>query len=101
MLGRCTSGRSALLNVGGFVALLGMGLVMSLLFSWPLPMAARRLSGLHVCVILNLIIITFGPLFLLDLFFFTSLSIRWRGITPSWPGAALRRLLAEGVLHDP
>jgi hypothetical protein len=39
-------------------------------------MTTRGLSALHIGVILDLIIITFGPLFLLNLFFFTSLTVR-------------------------
>jgi hypothetical protein len=64
------------LDVRGFVALLGLRFVARLLFGWPLPMATRGLSALHIGVILDLIIITFGPLFLLNLFFFTSLTVR-------------------------
>jgi hypothetical protein len=44
-------------------------------------MAARRLRGLLIGIILHLIIITFGPLLLLYLFF-TSLNIGGRRITP-------------------
>jgi hypothetical protein len=101
VFGRSTSGSTALLHVGGLVALLGVRFVADFLISRPLSMAARRLRGLLISVVLNLIINTFGPLFLLYLFCFTSLSIRWRGITPSWPRAVLRGLLAQGLLHDP
>jgi hypothetical protein len=82
------------------MAFLGVRFVACLLLSRPLSMAARRLRGLLICVVLNLIIITFGPLLLLYLFF-TSLSIRGRRITPSCPCTALRGLLSQCLLHNP
>jgi hypothetical protein len=72
-----------MLHVGGFVALLGVRFLAGFLLSGLLSMAVRRLKALLISVILNLIIITLGPLFLLYLFFFTSLGIRWWGFTPS------------------
>jgi uncharacterized membrane protein (Fun14 family) len=61
------------MNIGGLVAFLGMRFVVGFLFSWPLPMAARRLRWLLIGVIF-LFTITLCPLFLLLLlyFFFTS-----------------------------
>jgi hypothetical protein len=97
---RSTSSSSALLDVGGLMAFLGMRFVAGFLLSCPFSMAVRRLRGLLIGVILNLIIITFRPLLLLYLFF-TSLSIRGWRITPSWPCAALRGLLSQGLLHNP
>jgi hypothetical protein len=47
-------------------------------------MAVRRLGGLLIGIVLNLIIITFGSFLFLNLFLLiTALSIRWREITPS------------------
>jgi hypothetical protein len=68
------------MNIGGLVAFLGMRLVAGFLFSWPLPMAARRLEWLLIGVIL-LFTITFCPflLFLLLYLFFTSLGIEGGG----------------------
>jgi hypothetical protein len=107
VFGRNVSSGTALMNIGGLVAFLGMRLVAGFLFSWPLPMAARRLKWLLIGVIL-IFTITLCPLFLLLLllllllyFFFTSLGIRGRRITPSWPRAALRTLLAQHLLHGP
>jgi hypothetical protein len=97
---RSTSSSPALLDVGGLMAFLVMRFVAGFLFSWPFSMAARRLRGLLIGVIFNLIIITLDPLLLLYLFF-TTLSIRGRKITPSWPCATLRRLLSQHFLHDP
>jgi hypothetical protein len=85
---RSTSSGSTLLDVGGLMAFLGMRFVACLLLSRPLYMAVRRLRGLLIGIIFNLIIITLSPLLLLYLFF-TTLSIRGRRITPSWPCAAL------------
>jgi hypothetical protein len=82
------------------MAFLGMRFVACLLLSRPLSMAARRLRGLLIGVILNFIIITFSSLLLLYLFF-TSFSIRGRRIIPSWHCAALRGLLPQCLLHDP
>jgi hypothetical protein len=69
------------MHIGGLVALFGMRLVPSFLFSWPLPMTARRLGGLLIGVIL-LFTMTFGPLLLLLLYlFFTSLGLGGRRVT--------------------
>jgi hypothetical protein len=85
------------------MALFGMGLVAGFFFSWPLSMASRRLRGLLIRLIFNLIIVTFCPLFLLLLhyFFFTPFGIGGRRVTPSWSGAALRAFLPQGFLHGP
>jgi hypothetical protein len=62
-----------------------MGLVAGFFFSWPLSMASRRLRGLLIGLIFNLIIITFSPfLLLLHYFFFTPFGIGGRRVTPSW-----------------
>jgi hypothetical protein len=79
VFGRSTSSSPTLLDVGGLVAVLGVRFAAGFLLSRPLSMAVSRLKGLLISVILNLIIITFGPLFLLYPFLFTSLSIRWQG----------------------
>jgi hypothetical protein len=60
VFGRNVSSGTALVNIGGLVTFLGMRLVPSFLFSWPLPMAARRLEWLLIGVIL-LFTITFCP----------------------------------------
>jgi hypothetical protein len=98
---RNASSGTALLDIGGLVAFLGMRFVASFLLSRPLSMAARRLRGLLIGVILLFSTITLGPLLLLLYLFFTSLGIGGRRITPSWPRAVLRSLLAQGLLHDP
>jgi hypothetical protein len=78
---RNASSGTALLDIGGLVAFLGMRFVASFLLSRPLAMAARRLRGLLICVILLFTTITLGPLLLLLLLllllylFFTSLGI--------------------------
>jgi hypothetical protein len=67
-------------------------------------MAARRLGGLLIGVIFLFTTITFDPLLLILLLLyllFTSLGIGGRRITPSWPRAALRSLLSQGLLHGP
>jgi hypothetical protein len=91
MLGRNASSGTALMNIGGLVTLFGVRLVAGFLFS--------RLGWLLIGVIL-LFIITLCPLLLLY-FFFTSLGIGGRRVTPSCPGAALRTLLAQRLLHGP
>jgi uncharacterized RDD family membrane protein YckC len=77
------------MDIGGLMALFGMGLVVRFFFGWPLSMATRRLRGLLIRLIFNLIIVTFCPLFLLLLlllhyFFFTPFGIGGRRVTPSW-----------------
>jgi hypothetical protein len=91
MLRRNSSSWTALMDIGGLMALFGMGLVARFFFSWPLSMAMRRLRGLLICFIFNFIIITFSPLLLLLLhyFFFTPFGIGGRRVTPSWSRAAL------------
>jgi hypothetical protein len=104
MFRRNTSSWTALVDIGGLMALFRMGLVAGFFFSWPLSMATRRLRGLLICFIFNLIIITFSPLFLLFLlyyFFFTPFGIGGRRVTPSWSRAALRAFLPQGFLHGP
>jgi hypothetical protein len=103
MFRRNTSSWTALVDIGGLMALFGMGLVAGFFFSWPLSMATRRLRGLLICFIFNFIIITFSPLLLLLLhyFFFTPFGIGGRRVTPSWSRAALRAFLPQGFLHGP
>jgi hypothetical protein len=76
---------AALVDIGGLVALFGMGLVAGSLFGWPLSMTTRRLEGLLISFILNFIIITLRLLLLLLLhyFFFTPFGIGGRRFTPS------------------
>jgi hypothetical protein len=95
MFRRNTSSWTALVDIGGLMALFGVGLVAGFFFSWPLSMATWRLRGLLICFIFNLIIITFSSLFLLLLhyFFFTPFGIGGRRVTPSWSRAALRAFL--------
>jgi hypothetical protein len=81
------------------MAFLGVRLVAGFLLSWLFSMAARRLGGLLIGVIL-LFTITLSPLLLILFYlFFTSLGIGGRRVTPSWPRAALRTLLAQCLLH--
>jgi hypothetical protein len=103
MFRRNTSSWTALVDIGGLMALFGMGLVAGFFFGWPLSMATRRLRGLLICFIFNFII-TFSPLFLLLLlhyFFFTPFGIGGRRVTPSWSRAVLRAFLPQGFLHGP
>jgi hypothetical protein len=88
------------MDIRGLVALFGVRLGVGFLFSWPLPLATRRLKWLLIGFIL-LYTITFGPFLLLLLLlllllylFFTSLGIGGRRVTSSWPRAALRAPLA-------
>jgi hypothetical protein len=99
---RNASSGMALLHVGGLMAFLGVRLVAGFLLSRPLPMVERRLGWLLISVIL-LFTITLSPLLLLLLLYllFTSLGIGGRRVTPSWPRAALRTLLSQGLLHGP
>jgi hypothetical protein len=86
MFRRNSSSWAALVDIGGLMALFGMGLVSGFFFSWPLSMTTRRLGGLLICFIFNVIIITFRSLLLLLLhyFFFTPFGIGGRRVTPSW-----------------
>jgi hypothetical protein len=95
---RNASSSMVLLHVGGLMAFFGVRFVTRFLLSRPLPMAARRLRRLLIGVISFFITITLGPLLLLYLII-TSLSIGGRRVTPSWPRAALRTLLAQCLLH--
>jgi hypothetical protein len=103
MFRRNTSSWMALVDIGGLMALFGMGLVAGSFFGWPLSMATRRLRGLLICFIFNFIIVAFSPFFLLLLlyFFFTPFGIGGRRVTPSWSRAALRAFLPQGFLHGP
>jgi hypothetical protein len=104
MFRRNMSSWMALVDIGGLMALFGMGLVAGFFFSWPLSMASRRLRGLLIGLIFNFVIITFCPLFLLLLlhyFFFTPFGIGGRRVTPSWSRAALQAFLPQGFLHGP
>jgi hypothetical protein len=85
MFRRNSSSWAALVDIGGLMALFGMGLVAGSLFGWPLSMTTRRLGGLLISFILNFIIITFCLLLLLLLynFFFTPFGIGERRVTPS------------------
>jgi hypothetical protein len=90
------------MDIGGLVSLFGVRLVAGFLFSWPLPMATRRFRWLLIGFILLFTIITLGPLLFLFLYlFFTPFGIGGRRSTSSWPRAALRSLLSQGLLHDP
>jgi hypothetical protein len=86
MFRRNSSNCAALVDIGGLMALFGMGLVAGSLFGWPLSMTTRRLGGLLISFIINFIIITLRSLLLLLLhyFFFTPFGIGGRRITPSW-----------------
>jgi hypothetical protein len=88
---RNASSGTALMDIGGLVALLGVRLVADFLSRWPLPMVTRRFRWLLIGFIL-LYIITFCPflLLLLHYLFFTPFSIGGRRVTSSWPRAALR-----------
>jgi hypothetical protein len=101
MFRRNSSSWAALMDIGGLMALFGMGLVAGSLFGWPLSMTTRRLGGLLICFIFNLIIVAFCPLLLLHYFLFTPFGIGGRRITPSWSRAALRAFLPQGFLHGP
>jgi hypothetical protein len=91
---RNASSGTALMDIGGLMTLFGVRLVAGFLFSWPLPMATRRLRWLLIGVIL-LFTITFRPFLLLLLnLFSTSLGIGGRRVTSSWPRVALRAPLA-------
>jgi hypothetical protein len=84
MFRRNSSSWAALMDIGGLMALFGMGLVAGSLFGWPLSMATRRLRGLLICFIFNVIIITLcSLLLLLHYFFFTPFGIGGRRVTPS------------------
>jgi hypothetical protein len=81
---RNSSGWAALVNVGGLMALFGMGLEAGAFFGWPLSMTTRRLRGLLIGFILNFVIIAFRLLLLLLYnIFFTSFGIGGRRVTPS------------------
>jgi hypothetical protein len=74
------------MNIRGLVALFGVRLVVSFLFSRPLPMVTRRYKGLLIGFIFLITTITLGPLLLLFLYlFFTPFDIGGRRVTSSWP----------------
>jgi hypothetical protein len=85
MFRRNSSSWAALVDIGGLMALFGMGLVAGAFFGWPLSMTTRRLRGLLIGFILNFVIITFRLLLLLLLYniFFTPFGIGGRRVTPS------------------
>jgi hypothetical protein len=83
MFRRNSSSWAALVDIGGLMALFGMGLVAGSFFGWPLSMTTRWLGGLLICFIFNVIIITFRSLLLLHYFFFTPFGIGGRRVTPS------------------
>jgi hypothetical protein len=81
---RNSSSWAALVDVGGLMALFGMGLEAGDFFGWPLSMTTRRLRGLLIGFILNFVIIAFRLLLLLLYnIFFTSFGIGGRRVTPS------------------
>jgi hypothetical protein len=84
MFRRNSSSWAALVDIGGLMALFGMGLVARSFFGWTLSMTTRRLGGLLISFILNFIIITLRSLLLLlHYFFFTPFGIGGRRVTPS------------------
>jgi hypothetical protein len=85
MFRRNSSSWAALVDIGGLMALFGMGLIAGAFFGWPLSMTTRRLKGLLIGFILNLVIITFHLLLLLLLYniFFTPFGIGGRRVTSS------------------
>jgi hypothetical protein len=84
MFRRNSSSWAALVDIGGLMALFGMGLVAGSFFGWPLSMTTRRIGGLLISFIFNVIIITFRSLLLLlHYFFFTPFGIGGRRVTPS------------------
>jgi hypothetical protein len=86
VLGRNASSGTALVDIGGLMALFGVRLVAGFLFCWPLSMAMRRFWGLLIGFVFLITTITFGPLLLLLLyFFFTPFGIGGRRVTSSWP----------------
>jgi hypothetical protein len=96
------SSDTALVDIGGLVALFGVRLVAGFLFCWPLPMATRRLRRLLIGFILLFTTVTLGPLlFFLLYLLFTPFSIGGRRVTSSWPRAALRAPLTKLLLHRP
>jgi hypothetical protein len=86
VFGRNASSGTALMDIGGLVALFGVRLVASFLFCQPLPMATRRFRGLLIGFIFLITTITLGPLLHLFLYiFFTPFGIGGRRVTSSWP----------------
>jgi hypothetical protein len=84
MFRRNSSSWAALVDIGGLMALFGIGHVAGSFFGWPLSMTTRRLGGLLISFIFNFIIITFRSLLLLlHYFFFTPFGIGGRRVTPS------------------
>jgi hypothetical protein len=86
VFGRNASSGTALMDIGGLVALFGVRLVAGFLFCRPLPMATRRLRRLFISFIFLFTTITLSPLLLLFLYlFFTPFGIGGRRVTSSWP----------------
>jgi hypothetical protein len=83
------------------MAFLGVRFVAGFLHSWPLSMAARRLRRLLICVVLNVIIITFDPLLLLYFLLFTSPQHKREGDHPFLALHYAERTLAPKSLAQP
>jgi hypothetical protein len=89
VLGRNASSGTALMDIGGLMALFGVRLVARFFLCWPLSMVTRRFRGLLIGFVFLITTITFGTLLLLLLlllyFFFTPFGIGGRRVTSSWP----------------
>jgi hypothetical protein len=86
VFGRNASSGTALVGIGGLVALFGVRLVAGFLFCRPLSMVMRRFRGLLIGFIFFFTTITLGSLFLLLLYlFFTPFGIGGRRVSSSWP----------------
>jgi hypothetical protein len=91
VFGRNASSGTALMDIGGLVALFAVRLVAGFLFCRPLSMATRRFRGLFIGFIFFFTTITLGPLLLLLLLllllylFFTPFGIGGRRVTSYWP----------------
>jgi hypothetical protein len=88
VFGRNASSGTALMDIGGLVALFGVRLGAGFLFCRSLPMATRRFRGLLIGFIFFITTITLGPLLLLLLLlylFFTPFNIGGRRVSSSWP----------------
>jgi hypothetical protein len=83
VFGRNASSDTALMDIGGLVALFGVRLVAGFLFCRPLSIATRRFRGLLIGFIFLFIAITLGPLLLY--LFFTPFGIGRRRVSSSWP----------------
>jgi hypothetical protein len=83
VFGRNASSDTALMDIGGLVALFGVRLVAGFLFCRPLSIATRRFRGLLIGFIFLFIAITLGSLLLY--LFFTPFGIGRRRVSSSWP----------------